>query len=289
MSLKTCLISIAILFSIAAQAQDKIYKKDGGIIEAKVKTVSTSIIYTRFDNQGGPEYTILKKDVSKIVYQNGVVDVFGGDTKGEAKHHDKAGKMGTTPKKYGDNLLSITPGAYTVALDGSINDPGIGICYERLLDDKGHISFNLPVIISFSSNKDYNSTIFVYGGSYYPGSNNKYTSFNFMPGMKFYPARNNEKVRYAIGLSFFTMFGGEPYYVYDNNSNQTNPEAKFNYTMYGFMITNSVNISATKHVFFAIEANGGIPVSDNRRQGSTAADNLFLPWMQYLFKVGYRF
>ena len=146
---------IAICFS--ARAQDKIYKTDGGVIEAKVKKVDpAAVIYKRFDNQDGPEYTILKKQVTKIVYQNGTTDGFEGDAKKDASGNNSGVKGGKAAKsKYGDNIISVTPGAYTAAVDGSMNDVGVGISYERLLDKRGHIGLNLPVLMSFSSNKDY--------------------------------------------------------------------------------------------------------------------------------------
>ena len=288
MRLKTCLLAIILLFSIAAHAQDKIYKKDGGVINAKVKTIgSNTITYKRFDNQDGPEYTIFKKDVTKIVYENGTTDSFEGtDANEPTKRSGSAGpKAGKTSKKYGDNILSIIPGAYTADLDGTMNDPGIGICYERLLDERGHISITLPLVISFLSDKDFSN--YYYNGSYSGYTSAKgYTSLSLMPGIKFYPARSNNVVRYSLGASFFTIVGKEPFYVYSSN---TSSSSDYHYTMYGLMLSNSINFSPTKHLYIAMDLNSCMPLSDNRRADRSSLDLIFAPLMQFLLKVGYRF
>ncbi|MFI5196768.1 MAG: hypothetical protein ACHQD8_06740 [Chitinophagales bacterium] len=286
MSLKTCLLAITLLFSIAAYPQDKIYKKDGDAINAKVKTIgSNTITYKRFDNQDGPEYTILKKEVTKIVYQNGTTDSFEGtDTKETAKGAGKTGhNVGKTSKKYGDNIFSIIPGAYSADLDGTINDPGIGICYERQLDEQGHISVNLPVVVNFLSDRDFNN---YYYNSGYNGSAKGYTSVSFMPGIKFYPTKSNNAVRYSIGASFFTVFGKEPFYVYSSNAGSS---ADYHYAIYGLMISNSINVSATKHFYLSMDLNAGIPLSDNRHADVAGIDVIINQMLQFLVKVGYRF
>ena len=298
MRLRICLVAILSIVTLSLHAQDKIYKKDGGVISAKVKSVgSTMVIYKRFDNPDGPEYTILKKDVNQIKYENGTTDNFKGeDTKEGHQGYAKGGsKKAKFVKKYGDNILSVTPGAYTVSIDGTINDVGIGFCYERQLDERGHISFNLPVMVSFSSSKDFTNNSFYYNsnnnGTYTASAS--YHSYYFMPGVKFYPATSKEKVRYSLGASFFAIFGSEPYWVYDNGNNYatgTNLGGDWKYAVYGFMLFNSVNIAASKHLLMTIDLGLGIPVSDNRRTNNdNGLDVIFAPWIQFGFKVGYRF
>ena len=288
--LKTCILTFCMAVSaVAVHAQDKIYKNDdGAVIEAKVTKVNDrAITYKRFNNQDGPDYTIAKKDVNRIVYQNGTTDVFGnetaktGDQKG--KKHDKYASV------YSPNIFSITPAAYTVSLDGTINDVGIGICYERLLDSRGRVGLNLPVMLAFSSSKDYNNYIYNYNGN--TNSYGSYTSFYFMPGIKFYPAPDREKVRYSIGASFFCILGNEPYGVYDNTgAGLQAPSDAHAYSIYGLMVTNSVNITATKHLYFAIDLSAGIPFSDNRHADNDGGlDVIIGPFMQVGFKLGVRY
>jgi hypothetical protein len=61
-----------LVFSNAANAQDKIIQKDGTEINAKVLgTDSKYVRYKRFDNPSGPDYFIYLSDVVKIEYENG--------------------------------------------------------------------------------------------------------------------------------------------------------------------------------------------------------------------------
>jgi len=75
------LIYLVLLFSLigvaGAQAQDKIYKKDGGVIEAKIIEIgSQEVKYKVFANLNGPIYTVNKSDLLNIKYENGTVEDF---------------------------------------------------------------------------------------------------------------------------------------------------------------------------------------------------------------------
>ena len=303
-NLKTSFVTaIAVIISCSVYAQDKIYKTDGTVIESKVKKVDpTTVIYRRFDNQDGPEYTILKKQVNKIVYQNGTTDVFddaAGKGDKERSSKSRAGNGARVAKKYGDNFISITPAVYTASVDGTINDAGIGATYERLLDKNGHIGISVPVMICFASSKDFNNyTYYYYGsGSVTNNYSGNYHSFYFMPGLKFYPAPGRVAVRYSLEASLFCAFGTEPVGVYDYNNYgsgavQTNsPYDTYHYTMFGLMLSNSVNITAGKHAYLALDLGMGVPLSDNRHSNSNTDNGLGIvgPFIRFGFKVGYRY
>lgn len=67
----------AFIISFGAFAQDKIYKKGGEIIEAKITEVGTGEIkYTIFNDAEGPVYTIEKDRIIQVVYQNGRTEVY---------------------------------------------------------------------------------------------------------------------------------------------------------------------------------------------------------------------
>ncbi len=62
---------LGLFFFTAANAQDKIVRKDGKEIHAKVLgTDSKYIRYKRFSNPNGPDYFIFRSEVSKIEYEN---------------------------------------------------------------------------------------------------------------------------------------------------------------------------------------------------------------------------
>ena len=67
----------SLIFMSNLLAQDIIVKKNGDEIQARVLEVAASKIkYKKFDNKEGPAYTIDKKDVFMIRYENGTKDVF---------------------------------------------------------------------------------------------------------------------------------------------------------------------------------------------------------------------
>ncbi|MDO9255828.1 MAG: hypothetical protein Q7U54_09980 [Bacteroidales bacterium] len=68
---------IIILIPRIAFAQDKIYKINNAVIEAKVLEINkTQIKYKKFSNQNGPAYIIPVKEISMIVYENGEKEVY---------------------------------------------------------------------------------------------------------------------------------------------------------------------------------------------------------------------
>lgn len=72
----TCLFIV--FLSLSAQAQDKIHKTNGDILEVKVVEIgSLEIKYKMFDNLNGPVYNINKTQVKSIVYENGKEEMYG--------------------------------------------------------------------------------------------------------------------------------------------------------------------------------------------------------------------
>ena len=74
---KSLLFIIISIMSITSYAQDLITKRDGSEIQAKVLEVTpTEVKFKRFDNQGGPLFTLPKTEIFMIKYENGTKDVF---------------------------------------------------------------------------------------------------------------------------------------------------------------------------------------------------------------------
>ena len=75
------LVAIAELFtlivSVRSHAQDIIVKRDSTTVEALVDEITDDkISYRRADNPTGPKYTVSIAKVARIIYENGVEDVF---------------------------------------------------------------------------------------------------------------------------------------------------------------------------------------------------------------------
>ena len=81
----------AMLFSLQALAQDKIYKKNGDVVEAKVIEIGeTEIKYKIFTDQEGPTYSVDKDRLKKIIYQTGREETFVNSLRDTSLYQDQA-------------------------------------------------------------------------------------------------------------------------------------------------------------------------------------------------------
>lgn len=70
-------IVLLLWFSVSAFAQDYIFFRNGDELRVKVQEISpTEIKYKKYSNQQGPTYSVPKKDVEAIQYENGDKETF---------------------------------------------------------------------------------------------------------------------------------------------------------------------------------------------------------------------
>jgi len=107
-----------IAFCSACFGQDVIITKDSRKIPAKVLEVNVdNIRYKKIDNEDGPIYTILKKDVVSILYQNGQTDIFTQDnTKSEDSTYEELSLM--EKRLLFLKMATQTPDLYNKFIDG---------------------------------------------------------------------------------------------------------------------------------------------------------------------------
>lgn len=184
------------------------------------------------------------------------------------------------------NVIAISPFQFTE------NGVGVGLSYERSLDEAGYISLYVPIMATFKNRSDFN--YYYYGNG---ANNNMYYA---MPGVKFYPTRMG-KVKYAIGPSAVIAFGHKDNYLpkmydpyvtnYYNGGYVTYPYPYYNYNfgtdrfLLGMMLNNSLNFNPTPHFYAGIEFGFGFTFIDRVGGYETGTKGL----AQGAFKVGYRF
>jgi len=294
MNLKTGLLSAATLLSVStAFAQDKIYTRNGDVMEVKVKVIGEkNITYKRVDNEDGPSYIINKKEVERIQYENGDEDVIVSERRGPMRpdRMERFDKHRKPKLDYGNNIISAAP------LQITENGPGFGLSYERVLDKKNNIvSFYMPFVMSFNMD---NSRYDYYG--YYNNSRHDY-SFYAMPGLKFYPTGGKGKVRYAIGPNIvlrYAQYTDYYYYgdIYPYYSSYYYPGPykvdRNSFTM-GMIVNNSLNINPTPHLHMGLELGVGFSyftnTSNNYNYYLNENDGEPVPLVQFGFHIGYRF
>lgn len=146
---KLIYISLIFLFGgiVNAQAQDKIYKKGGEVIEAKIIEIGVDEIkYRLFNVADGPVYTIEKDRIIKVIYDNGRVETYQSNFKDEELYADQK-KMALKI-----NFLSPLLGFTALSLEKSMKP---GRSYEYTLGIIGLGKRQQADIFSSSSNVVY--------------------------------------------------------------------------------------------------------------------------------------
>jgi len=113
------------VLSLVSFSQDKIYRNNGEIIEAKVIEIgSTEVKYKMFKNLEGPIYVLEAARIKKIVFENGTVQTFQDnirDPERYAGQRNKAIKLNFFSPLYGYTEIgfekNVSPGkGYEVSL-----------------------------------------------------------------------------------------------------------------------------------------------------------------------------
>ncbi len=115
------IVIVTVLISKNINAQDKIFLKSGDKIEAKIIEVNIdNLKYKKISNQNGPVFTIPKKDIHMVEYENGESDIFKEKT-----------------IEFKRNRINLDVLVYMY------NGP-LSISYERL-NESGKIGYEIPI------------------------------------------------------------------------------------------------------------------------------------------------
>jgi hypothetical protein len=245
-------------------AQDKIFKLNGEIIFSRISKIDGEfVVFKRWDNLEGPEYTIPKPEVAKVVYTNGTEDVFDGNT----DHIGLAHNNSVHDKIMANNtIISFAPILFTEA------GWGVGLTYERSLDKNGWVSFELPLVTSFSLSSNAN------------GAPSNLPMFYAAPGVKIYTNLNGwQKTKFAVGPSL-VFAAGESQYV-DNNNYLDPIYSTRSHVMMGAMINASANLFPTPQLYLGAEFGLGMTYVNMYDGVSKSVGAL----TRLSFNIGYRF
>ncbi len=262
--LKSVLVLAGLLTVVAVSAQDKIYRRSGDVVTAKIVEVSEEfVVYKSFTNPEGPNYRIRKDAIDKVVYQNGTVENFGG-TAYTPKPSNSA--MYIDPASLGKNIINFD------FLSILFNE--VGFSYERVINN-GFIGVKVPLIMGVGAVTDNQVREFA----------NKYQSGL---DLNLYPTGQGS-VKYFIGPAL--RFGQ----VTNNNFNSyydplTNTYTSYNqnetFNLLAFQVNNGVMFQPTTHFNVSLVLGIGLrkltPTSGN---GSTEAEN----YGTFSANIAYRF
>ena len=158
---KLVLLSTVLLLILMAYSQDKIYRNNGKVVEAKIIEIgSDEIKYKEFQNPDGPTYILETDKIKKIVFENGVTQKFAADYKDPERY---AGQLRKAVKI---NFLAPLYGYTEFGYEQSL---GVGRAYELSL---GIIGLGKSETIEYSdfntgqlfSDKRGQAGVFISGG-----------------------------------------------------------------------------------------------------------------------------
>lgn len=274
--MKRTLLALALLlgFVLSLQAQDKLIKRNGAIIEGKVTEVGVKEIrYQISQEPNSAKFVIRKAELSHIVFGNG--ETFVISDRPVAK--DPAVRPRVNDNEYGKNIFTISP---FKALDSG---PGLGFSYERLVGEDQKIGIILPVSFIFHDYNIYNPSI---------GSNTRYlTNVYFSPGVKIYPF-GQRKVTYAVGPNIVTGFVKDNYSDYiSTTTGGYNVTRESNRFRLGLVVNNYLNFQITSHINLGINGGLGMRYIDQQNSSSSFyySNNNFRVIGEFAFNFGFRF
>ncbi len=267
---KGLFFSLVCLSATQSYAQDMIYTRAGSTYQAKIKSVGGGfVVYKKWDNQTGPDYTLAIEDVMKIKYENGNEEQFvteGSPASSIAPAGFRNGNTSPMPG-LGKTIYSLSPMQFTE------NGVGLSIAYEKILDKEGVVAFYMPLAATFNLNSSADN------------KEHQDAMFYLMPGIKFYPTSQYGKTKYAIGPSM--IFGlGQKTTV---STNYSQSSVTYDYltrdkVMLGILVNNSVNINATQHFYLGFDFGFGFTYI-NKLNGENQGVN---GTVQGNFRIGYR-
>jgi hypothetical protein len=135
---KSILFSFMMLIFGCAIAQDKLYKPDGSVIDAKITEVSQSEVkFKKLNNLDGPTFVIQKSELLMIVYSNGETEVITKEEEEENRKEKDEITVKTEKPEYGRNILAINPIGFVFK--------DLSLSYEAI-SKSGYIGLKIPMI-----------------------------------------------------------------------------------------------------------------------------------------------
>ena len=258
-------VLLCLICSLAASAQDRIFKSNGEVIDAKISVINGDIIvFRRFDNLDGPEYSIPKADVVKIKYVNGTEDIFEGNNDRIGVAHGRENFRPHNEYARNRSIIAFAPIQFTE------HGWGIGVNWEHSLDPAGWVSVNVPAVLSFN---------------FANGNQTRDAMFYFTPGIKVYTNLNSpNRNKFSIGPSLvFGMGTGTP--TYYNQYATTDPPLHQSRMMMSALASIGGNLFPTPFLYLGADIGMGFSYINefNGVENNTA----FL--LQSGLKIGYRY
>lgn len=262
---KSLLLLFVLLFAfqLGSFAQDVLYKADGTKEPVKITMITaTDIQYKKFSNLEGPVFSVPKKDVVMITYENGDFEMMKS-----ADHDKKAAKIELS-ENYTKNLISYH------LFDVVYRD--FTFSYERILAS-GIISIKIPVGIGYGYGNDLNNNF----------NSRVYNLIYSGIGVNFYPTGQG-KWRYFVGPNIRVGYGKLINYnggYIDEYGNWVQGEVSVEGVYTKFFVDNGLMFTPIRN--FCVSAIVGVGVRVFPEAG--ANNNTVMPTGYFSMNISYRF
>lgn len=213
--IKASALSLAILFSFSASAQDIIVKKDGNIIRAVVTKVSESDVeYRNFGSSSERIYSIKTSSIVSINYEDGTTDNFSSEESAPTSVASESGTTKAIPDVKMNNELIEAYNFPTPEFGGVFAKEGdrafYGLVHYAVSD--GSILVSDDLIISMEAG---NEGINGYQSTYSRASVGGHGVGGGIPNIIFTVTNRTERTLYLdLGNTFLTVGGhSQAYYI----------------------------------------------------------------------------
>lgn len=195
-------ILVFLLSLLNIKAQDQLFKTDNSKLLVKVLEVGTETIkYKDFSNLTGPIYTILKKDVVLIIFENGTHELI--QKKEEGKEPTAANTETHKNTLQEKDLSAFSKYDQSIYFNiASLANSEIGIVFQKEFYHN-HLNIMLPISVGYG--KPYITQVFNFRNNSYYYINNLNSSFNLDRklfdigfGINYYPL-GNSLINYYLG------------------------------------------------------------------------------------------
>lgn len=258
------LIIFLCAFAFTSFSQDTLFKTDGTKEQVKITMITDKDVqYKKFSNPDGPVFSIPKKDLLMITYENGDFEMIkNAGTDKKAVKADLAQNFAKNLITY--HLFDVVYGDFTFS-------------YERILAS-GTIGLRIPVGIGYAYNTGLNN---------FGNENRVYNSLYSGIGISFYPTGQG-KWRYFVGPSIRIGYGKMVDYYsgyYDEYGNWIEEEQTDEGMYTKFFMDNGVMFTPVKNFCVAAVVGVGVrffPEASNN-------NNSVMPTGYFSFNMSYRF
>ncbi len=149
------IFAIAFVMKVSLSfAQDKIYKKEGGIIECKITDVVDEKVFYKGADGNGVTKEIKKSEIDIIKYDGGkVVDYSVADTtkriKEETKPEKKFDRNSDEFVNYANSLARQMSQSILLKMAGRVENSSVAVYFDSVYKDMMTGEINIPIIIKY--------------------------------------------------------------------------------------------------------------------------------------------